>query len=307
MQRSWAYGLAAAGIAIAAVLIFISQNGVLSFLRGMPVPPASGRITVVATFFPLYDFAREVGKDRIALSLLFTQTPEVASFAPADVQKINSADLVIKNGFGLEPVLDELIAASDNRGVAVADTSAGIPPLGSAGPDAREGADPHVWLNPQNAIIQVGNIRDALTLADPGNADFYRTNAAAFIAEVESLDREIADAVSRFPQKDFVAFHSAFRYFADRYALRQVAVIEEFPGKEPSPRYIAEVMRVIRSTGVRAIFTEPQFSPRVVEVIASDLGLAVSTLDPMETGDPEMDSYLSLMRRNLETLKTAMR
>ncbi|MEK7099219.1 MAG: zinc ABC transporter substrate-binding protein [Patescibacteria group bacterium] len=269
---------------------------------GGPEPTIeTGRLRVIATFFPLYDFARAVGKDKIELSLLFTATPEVASFTPRDIQKINRADVVVKNGLGLEPVLDELIAASDNKNVTVVDTSVGISSL-----NTDEGADPHIWLNPQNAIVQIGNIRDALVVADPANAASYTGNAAAYIAKLQELDRDIGASVAQFSRKDFVAFHSAFRYFAERYGLRQVAVIEEFPGKEPSPAYIADVIRIIRATGLKTIFAEPQFSPRIVEVIARDLGLTVYTLDPVETGDPVRDSYISLMRHNMETLKRAM-
>lgn len=286
------------GVIAAAILIII---GSLFVIRRSSTPQSSpsgeGRLRVVATFFPLYDFTKAVGKDTIELTLLFTQTPEVASFAPADVQKINNADLVIKNGLGFEPILDEIIAASDNKAVAVVDTSAFIALLGS---------DPHIWLNPRNAVIQVEHIRDALVSHDPANAAFYRANAAAYITELERLDREIESQVARFRRNDFIAFHSAFRYFADRYGLRQVAVIEESPGKEPSPRYVAEVIKIIRDTGVKAIFSEPQFSPRVLEAIAHDTGLTVYALDPIETGDPEHDSYVSVMRRNREILKRAM-
>lgn len=296
MQRNYIYAVAAA-IAIAAA-IYLVQTGVLTFLKPEPRPVLSGRLHVVATFFPLYDFARAVGGDKIELSLLFIQTPEVASFTPADIQKINNADLVIKNGLGFEPILDDLITASDNGNVAIADTSGSIKSLAS---------DPHIWLNPQNAAIQVATIRDALIATDPTNSEFYRVNATAYIADLEQLDREIADAASRFPKKDFVAFHSAFRYFAARYGLRQVAVIEEFPGKEPSPRYIADVIKTIRGAGVKAIFSEPQFSPRVLEAVARDTGLRAYALDPIETGDIRRNSYLSLMRGNLEVLIQAMR
>lgn len=301
MREKYAYaGVAIGAAAIAGVLLYLWSP------PARPTPADTGRLRVVATFFPLYDFAAAVGKDKIDLTLLFTRTPEIASFTPADVQEINRADIVIKNGLEFEPILDDLIVASDHHDVAVIDTSVGIAPLGSAEEDEREGGDPHIWLDPANAVIQVGNIRDALIARDPANVDFYRGNAAAYIAELQALDREIADVASRFSRKDFVAFHSAFRYFARHYGLRQAAVIEEFPGKEPSPRYIADTIALIRRTGVTAIFSEPQFSPAVLDAIARDTGLTVRALDPIETGDPARDSYISLMRRNLDVLTEAM-
>ncbi len=263
------------------------------------------KLQVVATFFPLYDFTRNIAKDKINLSLLFTQTPEVAAFTPADIRKINNADLVIKNGLGFEVVLDDLLKASDNKNVAVVDVSEHAELLTAA--DEHEGPnDPHIWLDPQNVMKEVETIVNALIIHDPENAEFYRRNADAYILQLRTLDTKIQSDVAGYRSKDFVSFHSAFQYFAHRYGLNQVAVIEEFPGKEPSPAYIAGVIDLIRRKRISAIFSEPQFSPKVVEVIAHDLGLTVRALDPIETGDIERDSYISRMRINMATLKEAL-
>jgi ABC-type Zn uptake system ZnuABC Zn-binding protein ZnuA len=174
------------------------------------------------------------------------------------------------------------------------------------GEDGHGGVDPHIWLDPRFAVIQVRNIAEGLAAHDPENAEFYRRNAEAYVRSLEALDAEIARDTAAFTKKDFVAFHPAFSYFARRYGLNQAAVIEEFPGQEPSPRYVAGVMRTIRDLGVTAIFAEPQFSPRIVEVIARDLDIDVRVLDPIETGDPDKDSYLRLMRANLEALRSVL-
>ncbi|MCI0565913.1 zinc ABC transporter substrate-binding protein [bacterium] len=283
-----------------------------------------GRLTVITTFFPLYDFTRNIAGDRANIDILFFQTPEVSSFTPTDVEKINNADMLIKNGAGFEPVLDDLLAASDNKDIVVVDTSVGVALLKSeeeeeegehekTSEESEEGGhahgsfDPHIWLDPQNAIVQVENIRDALALHDPENREFYETNAEAYIRSLRELDNEIRKETTSFRTKDFIAFHPAFIYFSEQYGLHQVAAIEEFPGKEPSPRYLAEVMDTIHSTGVTVIFSEPQFSPKIVDQIAADLEIAVRILDPVETGDPNRDSYVSIMKTNLETLKEAMK
>ena len=196
------------------------------------------------------------------------------------------------------------------------DTSTGIATLPSGEGTGREGRgneedehgdiNPHIWLDPNNAIIQVGNIRDAFITRDPQNADVYRINADRYIDELRVLDQEIRETTNSFSAKDFIAFHSAFKYFAERYGIRQVAAIEEFPGKEPSPKYLSEMIKLIRKLGITAIFSEPQFSPKIVEVIARDLHLTVYELNPVETGDRVKDSYISIMRKNLEILKDAL-
>lgn len=276
-----------------------------------------GKPNVIATFFPLYDFTREIAGDRINLDIIFTQTPEVSSFSPNDIEKINKAHLVIKNGIGLEPILDELILASDNKDVTVADTSEGVIFAKNPGDiethedeDRHQDhglADPHIWLNPQNAIIQVKNIRDALIQLDPENAQFYRENSETYISKLIELDQRLYIEISALSEKDFIAFHSAFGYFAQRYGLNQVAVIEEFPGKEPSPKYISDVIRTIKETGAKVIFSEPQFSPRIADALAKDLNLTVYPLNPVETGDISRDSYVKIMEDNLLTLKNALR
>ena len=268
-----------------------------SFWRQPPTPQSPDKLHILTTFFPLYDFTRQIGGQHIVVDLLFTQTPEVSSFTPEDIQKINQAEILIKNGAGLEPVLDELIASGDNSNLTIIDTSQGVP--------LRQ-ADPHIWLDPNHAIIQVQNIANALAAADPDHASDFQANAQAYITQLKQLDTDIKQRVATFTHRDFVAFHPAFSYFATRYHLNQAAVIEEFPGQEPSPQYLAQIINTIRDLKISAIFSEPQFSPRVIQSIARDTGLTVYTLDPIETGDPARDSYLSLMRQNLTSITKAL-
>lgn len=279
----------------------------------------SEKIRVVATFFPLYDFTKNIGGDRARVDILFPQTPEVASFKPTDVRKVREADIIVKNGAGLEPILDKLISTAGKKDTVVVDTSAGVEILSpiegyvlSDGGDEESGkenllmGDPHIWLDPQNAIIQTLNIRNAFVAYDSDNADFYRQNAARYIAKLQNLDEEIKTEIDKLAKKDFISFHPAFQYFARRYGLNQAAVFEEFPGQEPSPKKIAEIINIIKEKQVRALFAEPQFSPKIMEAIAKDLGLEVRVLNPIETGDLEKDSYIGIMKNNLKTLQKTL-
>lgn len=283
------------------------------------------QIKVLTTFFPLYDFTQEIGGEEVAADVLFLQTPEVSSFKPGDVQKINEADVLVMNGAGLEPILDELLAASDNQDIVIINTSEGVELMEFAEHEEDEhdehdedeheeeehahdhsGEDPHIWLDPTKAIVQVKNIAEGLAEFDPANAELYQTRAEAYVKELEKLDQEFATQLANVSSRNFIAFHPAFNYLAVRYNLNQVAVIEESPGQEPSPKYLAEVIETIEDSNVKALFSEPQFSPRVLEAIANDTGLTVSELSPLETGDIETESYLSVMRQNLATLVASL-
>lgn len=307
-------------------LVLIAVFFIVLFFGGIFVrednnlfPNDSEKIRVMATFFPLYDFTKNIGGDRIRVDILFPQTPEVASFKPTDVRKAREADIIVKNGAGLEPILDKLISTAGKKDLVVVDTSAGIEILspiegyvlsndgdGESGKENLLTGDPHIWLDPQNAIIQTLNIRDAFIAYDPNNSDFYRQNAARYVVKMQNLDEEIKTEIDKLAKKDFISFHPAFQYFARRYGLNQVAVFEEFPGQEPSPKKIAEIINIIKEKQVRALFAEPQFSPKIMEAIAKDLGLEVRVLNPIETGDLEKDSYIGIMKNNLKTLQKAL-
>ena len=155
-------------------------------------------------------------------------------------------------------------------------------------------------------IIQVKNIRDALITADPDNGKAYSKNTAEYIQRLINLDREIKDEIRTWNMNQFVAFHSAFEYFAKEYGLEQAGVIQETPEIEPSPKHIAQVIETIKSKGIRAIFTEPQFSHKIVTSIAGDLNLKVYSLDTLETGSLSKEWYEDRMRSNVMVLKKAL-
>jgi ABC-type Zn uptake system ZnuABC Zn-binding protein ZnuA len=250
-------------------------------------------------------------------------TPHDYAFTPADVRKVARADVVVMNGVGgLDGWMEEIIENAGRKALKVINASAGIKIIesgaelkveveGEEGHEEgeeheHEGGNPHVWLDPTNAIRQVVNIRDGLIAADPENAAVYRRNAESYITRLEKLDSEIMEAARSFKRKDFVAFHDAFPYLAARYGLNQVGVIHEFPGKEPSPKHLAGLVKLIKELKITTIFYEPQFSPKVAETLAKDLGIEVTVLDPADTGELKADSYEKIMRRNLEVLKKAL-
>ncbi|GMR03250.1 MAG: metal ABC transporter substrate-binding protein [Thermodesulfovibrionia bacterium] len=264
------------------------------------------KLKILTTIAPLYCFAKNIAGDLADVENLLPAGagPHEYSFSPADIKKIKNAHVLIKNGANLEPRLDKVIASSmeipamNRKGkLAVVDTSSGIQLMNN---------DPHIWLSPKNAIIQVRNIRDALAKADPDRSERYRENAGEYIKRLEKLDIYITEEVKTWRTKEFVAFHSAFMYFARDYGLKQVAVIQEFPDTQPSPKHIAEVIKTIKKTGVKAIFSEPLTTHKIVESIAEDLNLQVYSFDTLETGEPYPEWYEDKMKANLAVLKKAL-
>lgn len=271
-----------------------------------PTPVPSGdRVVVVASIVPLADFARAVGGERVRVDVLVSPqaSPHTFEPTPAQLRALSQARLLVLNGVGLEFWADKVIDAAANPNLKVVITAEGLEILQAADEDDRFG-NPHVWLDPINAALQVARIRDALVEVDPAGREVYLQNSARYIEELKALDREIMLTVARFPNKKFIAFHAAWAYFARRYGLEQAAVVERSPGKEPSPAEIARVVATARAIGARAIFAEPQLSAKAAHVIAEESGARVLFLNPL--GQPPDYAYIDVMRYNLAQLQAGM-
>jgi zinc transport system substrate-binding protein len=281
----------------------------------LPVFDGSARIVILTSFAPVRCFASNVAGDVADVSVLVPPNagPHDYSFSPADIQKIAKADVLVINGAGLENWLQRGIKSAGRKDLLMVDTSAGIHlitgfdvrPLpgvhSEPDPDAG-GTNPHIWLSPINAIKQVENIRDALVSRDPANAETYRANAVTYIRKLQSLDNEIRAATHSFPNRNLITFHDTFPYFARDYGFNVVATFEEFPGKEPSPKAIEQLRKTIADGNVCALFSEPQYSAKAMQVIGKELKVPVVQLDPMETGDGSKDFYERVTRKNMDAL-----
>ena len=163
----------------------------------------------------------------------------------------------------------------------------------------------HIWLDPVLMIQAVPVIVDALSQADPANADAYHANGEALIQDLQALHEELHDMLEPIEGEAFVPFHDAWPYFAQRYGLNLVVEIEPFPGREPSPAYLQYALGLIAGTDAKAIFTEPQLSRRPAEIVAESAGLPLHTLDPLG-GTPETETYQDLLRYNAVVLLEAL-
>jgi len=265
---------------------------------------------VVASISPLADFARQVGGDKVEVTLLLPAgaSPHTYEPTPKTVQEISKARIFIKIGAGLEFWADKLVAAAA-RGVTTVTCSEGIDLIKGEehGHDHTfSGVDPHIWLDPTLCVKIIKKIEEAFSKADPANFSYYKKNALEYTAKLEALDREISQEVRTFRTKEYITFHSAWNYFSKRYGLRVAGVIEEGPGKEPTARHIGEILRLIRGLKTRVVFAEPQSSTRIAEAVAKEAGAQVLILDDLG-GQKGRETYLDLMRYNLSVMEKAMK
>jgi ABC-type Zn uptake system ZnuABC Zn-binding protein ZnuA len=163
--------------------------------------------------------------------------------------------------------------------------------------------NPHIWLDPVLACRSVTNVLKALQAADPANAAGYALQAEAFCHRLAGLDEHLRAGLAALKGQPLVTFHDAFPYFIRRYNLNLVGVIESIPDVEPSPKHLGRLLRVIRESKVKVIFTEPQFTARLPRQIARDAGLPLAELDTLETGPLTATAYEEGLRRNLRTLQ----
>ncbi|GAB4411117.1 MAG: metal ABC transporter substrate-binding protein [Thermodesulfovibrionales bacterium] len=237
-------------------------------------------------------------------------SPHTFEPTPSDMLKMQKARMFVIIGAGLEFWAEKAVKATGRRDLKVVILSEGMPLIygeHSHG-ENRNVADPHIWLDPLLTVHIADKIKNALIELDRAHESYYRERAEGFKKELYKLHQRIIESVKHFRTKEYVAFHPAWNYFSRRYGLRTLGVIEESPGKEASPRHIAKIIMEIRRTRAKAVFAEPQFNPKIAEVIAKEAGARVLFLDPL--GSPDIkgrDTYIGLMRYNLSMLEDAMR
>ena len=260
---------------------------------------ATGKNTVVAAFYPLA-FAAE----RIAPSVKVENLtppgaePHDLELTPRAVARIERARVVLYLGHGFQPAVSD--AVRNASGIEV-DVLQGLPLHSAAGQESGLTADPHVWLDPVLFGRIVRRIGDALPRP---------VHTVPLVADLRALDRGYRTGLAHCARRDIVTSHAAFGYLAQRYGLRQVAITGLTPESEPSPRQLAHVVQLVRSTHATTVFFERLVSPRLADTVAREVGARTAVLDPIEGLTPSEQSrgenYLTLMRENLSALRKAL-
>jgi len=273
-----------------------------------------GPLSVVATFSILGDFARNVGGDRVSVTMLVGPNSDTHVYTPtpSDAKEITDAKLVIVNGLGLEGWLPRLIKSSGSKAATVVATRGIATRKIENGHDHGPGdADPHAWQSVLNAKTYVANIRDALTAVDPAGADAYRANAAAYLARLDALDREIREAVAKIPpeRRSVISTHDAFGYFAAAYGIKFIAPQGVSTESEPSARDIAAIITQIKRQKIPAVFLENVSGPRLMRRIAAETGANIGgTLysDSLTDEKGPAPTYIDMVRHNIKALTSAL-
>jgi zinc transport system substrate-binding protein len=262
-------------------------------------------LVIATSFYPIYIMTRNVtadipGVDVVNITGTVTGCLHDYHLTTADLKRLHQAEILVVNGAGMESFLDQ--AAEQQPGLQIVDASRDI----SLIKDNHGHENAHVWVSVSLAMKQVQNIADQLAELDARNGSAYQENASRYISELETLREEMRDTLEQLPNKDIITFHEAFPYFASEFGLSIVAVVEREPGSEPSAAELAETIEIVRESGVKAIFVEPQYSTKAAETIARESGIGVYTLDPAVTGPDDPGAYIEIMKSNLRVLVEAL-
>lgn len=282
------------------------------------------KVSVIASIFPVADMVKQVGGMYVDVTTVIPSgaSPHTYEPRPSLLKKISEARVFFMIGAGLELWAGKFVRLSKNQ-IVIVKLSEGVSLIklsehnhGSFEhhhddadiSDTESGfANPHIWLDPEIAKSMVKKIISALCKIDNKHMKYYEKRGSAYLDKLDELHGLISSTVEKFKTRKYVCFHPAWDYFARRYGLESVGVIEAAPGRNPTPKSIMKIVSLIKQHDIRAVFAEPQLNPKVAEVIAKEANVKVLLLDPI--GGPDIkgrDSYFNLMQYNLKVLQEAM-
>jgi ABC-type Zn uptake system ZnuABC Zn-binding protein ZnuA len=286
---------------------------------GSVIPsPASDAVNVVATTTVFADLVREAGGAAVRVTSLVPAGGDPHTYAPtpSDVRSIAGADLVVMNGLGVDDWLKPLLAEAKRPLSALVELGPDEPGvtylagIGGAAAGGTGAVNPHLWLNVAYAELYVQRIVAALQAAAPAKQAALRVSGDAYLARLAALDVAIRAQIATLPaaNRKLVSYHDAFPYFAAAYGLTIVGTVVPGPGQDPSAGQVVALIDAIRASGVKAIFSEAQFNPKVEQQLAAEAGVTVvSNLYNDALGAPPLDTYEAIMRWNSDRVVEALR
>ncbi|ASW50779.2 TPA: zinc ABC transporter substrate-binding protein AdcA [Streptococcus suis] len=300
-------------------LLFLSVSALLLGACGNSTASEDGKLNIVTTFYPVYEFTKQVAGDEANVDLLVKAGTEVHGYEPSakDIARIQEADAFVYENENMETWVHDVEGSIDTEKVNVISATEGMLLL-PGGEEEHEGHDhseeghshaydPHVWLSPERAITLVENIRDSLVAKYPEKKDAFETNAAAYIEKLDALDAKYSETLSAAKQKYFVTQHTAFAYLALDYGLKQVSITGVAADEDPTPSRLAELTEYINKYGIKYIYFEENASKSVAETLAKETGVQLDVLNPLESlTDEDMKNgkdYISVMEDNLTALE----
>lgn len=282
----------------------------------------SDKLVVYTSFYTMADFTKKIGGDKVEVITLVPPGIEVHDWEPSasDMAKLEKGKILVYSGAGMEHWVEKILSSLENKQLILIEAAKEVPLLTSPEDHDRHDhsheshdhgpVDPHVWLNPKNAKLQMAEIKKGLVQADPANADYYEKNYKKYASQLDDLDRDLKEMLEPLEKREIIVSHAAFGYFCDAYDLDQEAIRGLSPEIEPSPARLSELVHFSREHQVKVIFFEETVSPKVSEVLAREVGAEVMMLSPLENLSEEDiqkgEDYFSVMRKNGQTIREAL-
>ena len=271
--------------------------------RQAPANARGGPIRVVTTISTLESFVRGVGGDRVRVESIVPvgASPETFEPTPQDVATLSRAQLLVENGAGLETWLERLLGNAGSQ-IQVVVCTDGLPV---------RNANPHLWMDPQLAKRYVLKIRDGLIAVDPKDAALFKANAAEYNARLDRLTKKIQAQIDTIPpsHRYMIVFHNAWQYYNDRFGITTLGFVERNPGQEPNPQQIADLVDLAKQHGVHAVFSEPEYSPKLLTTIAQGAGIKVveDLYDDSLGTKARVADYVSMLQFDTEIIVEGLR
>ncbi len=283
----------------------------------------ASKVKIVTSFYPMYIFTKNIIKDVEGVSVVNMAEPKAGclhdyQMTPADMKIIEDADIMVINGAGMESFLDKI--TKELPELKIVEASKGLELLeeeenhheaeGENGEhnEHEHTVNAHIWVSISGAMDEVKNIGDQLAVADPENAEKYKSNVLDYVEKLKNQREKMVNALKGIDNRNIVTFHEAFSYFAEEFGVNIVATIQSEEGREPSAGELADTIKNIKESNVKALFTEPQNSSNAVEIVSKETGLDVYVLDPVVSGDEaDLDAYIKAMDENLKVLIEALK
>ena len=286
---------------------------VMPFSPGWAASPQEP-LSIVVTIPVLKDLTEQVGGPHVRVTSLLSgyENEHTYSPKPSDLIAVRKARLLVEIGIGLEVWVAGLVKNAGSPSLTVITTSKGIGLVreehGHDGdhPDGEEQGNPHIWLDPENAVTMMRHITEALIKADPTHAQDYRRNQASYLKRLDQLRAELSERVRGLSDRRFVAHHPAWPYFARRFGFQIVGTIQAQSGSEPSALQIQNLIATIKKQNIKVVVSEIQLSQKLPELLAKETGARVVVLTTLPGGLPRTETYLDMLRYNVLQLANAL-
>ena len=309
---------------LVSILILLSiSNGYAQQNENRDTKHDTEKIKVVTSFYPFYEIAKEIGGNNTIVTSVIPigVEPHDWEITPQRISNIMEADVIIYNGIGFDSWLGKkeqfrnsflVDISKDLQLIKIGEQELENPGQGRQYDDHTSRYDPHVWLDPIFVKNISNTISSALIKLDPNNTKAYEQNTKNFIQRLDGLDSLIKTSLNNCKLKDFITFHEAFQYFANRYGLNQHAVHGNSPEGEILPQQIIQIISIAKDLGIDTIYSEELKDPRLSQTLAAEIPngkvLLLSPIEVLNQEEQKKDiGYIDKMKMNLQSLKQGLK